>query len=81
MRACQEITLLIEKSKFVRLPINVRMELFLHKKICDACNRYARDSKSIDKLLSKRRQEISQYDFSNIEKDNLKKLLVRLNKS
>ncbi len=51
MLSCKKATELMEKKGFVRLSNVERIQLFMHTRMCDACGRYAKQSKLIDKVL------------------------------
>lgn len=80
MKPCQQITLEIEKSRFVRLSVKDRLELRMHLAICPACRKYFRDSKHLDDWLGKKfshATENSSVAFTSEEKEKLKALLKR----
>ena len=51
MLPCKKVTELIEKRSFVRLSNKEKIQLHLHKSMCDACTAYQKRSKKIDELL------------------------------
>lgn len=51
MLSCRRATELIEKKSMVRLSATEKLQLRLHKSICDACTNYEKQSKKIDTLL------------------------------
>ncbi|PWL30558.1 MAG: hypothetical protein DCO96_06165 [Fluviicola sp. XM-24bin1] len=76
MKDCQEITELIERSKVERITLGDRLAIGMHKSICRDCRQYFRDSDSLDELMqSKRFRHLSEYTFSDDEKEKLKILL------
>lgn len=76
MKDCQEITELIERSKVERITLGDRLAIGMHKSICRGCRQYFRDSDSLDELMqSKRFRHLSEYTFSDDEKEKLKILL------
>jgi hypothetical protein len=74
MKYCQEITELMERSAFERIPLSMRMAVAVHLFHCKPCKRFAQDSKAMDELLAKRFKVITNYTFSASEKEKLKKL-------
>ena len=52
MLSCRKATLLIEKQSVARLSLKERVQLRLHKSMCDACTAYEKQSRKIDQLLS-----------------------------
>jgi hypothetical protein len=71
MKTCQEITEMVEKANFSKLSIADKLAISLHGKICKECRKYFKDSKSLDKLLSKRFKHKGNYAFSKEEKKEL----------
>ncbi len=53
MLSCKNATELIEKRSFVMLFSKEKLQLHLHKTMCDACTAYQKQSKKIDELLEK----------------------------
>ncbi len=51
MLSCKKATELIEKRSLVRLSFREKVQLRLHKSMCDACTAYEKQSKKIDELL------------------------------
>ena len=53
MLSCKKATELIEKKLLINLPFKEKMQLKMHKSFCNACTAYEKQSKLMDKLLSK----------------------------
>jgi hypothetical protein len=53
MISCRKATELIDKKIFSKLSVKERIQLFMHKAICDACTLYDKQSVFIDKALKK----------------------------
>jgi len=51
--SCLKATELIEKRIYSKLSFGEKMQLELHKMMCDACSNYEKDSLLIDKALQK----------------------------
>ena len=51
MLSCKKATELIEKRSLVRLTFKEKVQLHMHKSMCDACTTYEKQSKKIDELL------------------------------
>lgn len=51
MLPCKKATELIEKRSFIGLSAKEKIQLHLHKTMCDACTAYQKQSKKIDELL------------------------------
>jgi hypothetical protein len=62
MLSCKKATELIEKRALVRLSSKEKIQLHLHKTMCDACTAYQKQSKKIDELLER---YIHTSDFNN----------------
>jgi hypothetical protein len=75
--SCQKATELIEKKSVFPLNRLDGFRLFIHKKICKACNQYAIQSKLIDNFLAqKSASSLKKVNQSppNLKEDILKKL-------
>ncbi len=53
MLPCKKATELIEKRSLVGLSLKEKIQLHLHKTMCDACAAYQKQSKKIDELLER----------------------------
>ncbi len=62
MLPCKKVTELIEKRSLVGLSFKEKIQLHLHKTMCDACTAYQKQSKKIDELLER---YIHTSDFNN----------------
>ncbi len=49
--SCKTATMLIEKKETQPLSLSDNMKLFLHKRVCKACNAYEKQSAAIDHVL------------------------------
>jgi hypothetical protein len=54
MVSCIQATGLVEKKASLGLTFAEQLKLILHSAICDACRRYAKQSKQLDAILTKR---------------------------
>jgi len=68
MKTCQEITLDIERGKYVKLSIKDKLAVKMHLLICKPCQNFSKDSKIIDDLLKKKFSDLSKFEFSEEEK-------------
>lgn len=50
--SCLKATELIEKKLIFQLTMLERLQLFMHKAMCDACTRYEKQSSFIDKIIA-----------------------------
>ena len=55
--SCLKATELIEKKLSFRLSGKEKLQLILHKAMCDACTRYEKQSRFIDQAISKLQPE------------------------
>lgn len=53
MLSCKKATELIEKKLLTKLSFREKVQLKVHKSLCDACTAYEKQSKLMDELLSK----------------------------
>lgn len=51
--SCLKATELIEKKFHIKLSFKERLQLFLHKMMCDACSMYEKQSAVIEKGMKK----------------------------
>lgn len=51
MLSCKKATELIEKKSVLPLSLKEKIQLYMHKSMCDACTSYEKQSKKIDELL------------------------------
>ena len=51
MLSCKKATELIEKKYVLALSLKEKVQLYMHKSMCDACTAYEKQSKKIDELL------------------------------
>lgn len=52
MLSCKKATELMEKRNVVPLSFKERLQLNMHKKMCDICSMYEKQSKFIDNALT-----------------------------
>lgn len=67
--SCLKATELIEKKLHFRLSVKERMQLKMHKMMCDACTSYEKQSKFLEK-------GISFHQTDGFSEDELKKLKI-----
>lgn len=60
MKSCEDITLLIEKSKVEKLSIKERLQIKLHTRVCKLCHNYKVDSKFLDTMISKLKPKVAE---------------------
>lgn len=51
MLSCKKATELIEKRSIISLSLIEKIQLNLHKSICDACTTYEKQSQKLDDIL------------------------------
>jgi len=74
---CLKATELIEKRIYSKLSFKKRVQLKVHKAMCDACSNYEKDSLLIDKALTKQNSippVIKGIDLKSFEQTLVKKL-------
>lgn len=59
MLSCKKATELIEKKTVVRLSFKEKVQLRMHKSMCDACTAYEKQSRKINELLHKHFHSVS----------------------
>jgi hypothetical protein len=76
--SCLKATGLIEKKLHFRLSLSEKIQLKMHKMMCDACTLYEKQSITLDKALNKshKREEIIA-DLEDFKKD----IISRMGKS
>ncbi len=72
---CNKATELIEKKSLVGLSFKEKIQLHLHKTMCDACTAYQNQSKKIDELL-KRYIHTSETNNSGYQNQELKEKII-----
>jgi len=69
--SCKKATELIEKKLHFKLSIIEKMQLKMHKMMCNACTNYEKQSELIQKGIAKSNEK----DFSREEIEQLKKMI------
>jgi len=75
--SCLKATALIEKKIYSKLSFGEKVQLEMHKMMCDACSNYEKDSILIDKALQKQNAKppvITGIDLKAFEKSLVEKL-------
>jgi hypothetical protein len=77
MLSCQKATGLIEKKLNFALGKRERLQLFLHKSMCQACSNYEKQSLLLDKSLKQQARFIGEVRSKELRlSDNFKKKLL-----
>ena len=71
--SCLKATELIEKKLHFKLSATEKLQLRMHKSMCDACTRYEKQSIFLDKGLS----SLKGGERDEKELDHLKKIIIR----
>ena len=76
--SCKRATELIEKKLLTKLSLREKVQLTMHKSLCDACTAYEKQGKLIDDLLSKHIHKEEDGIKSNaiVENEDLKKKIL-----
>ncbi len=79
---CEKITYYIEKGHLTKLNLSERLQVKLHKMICNCCKNYAPDSKVINDVIGLLKEDNAEAaaELSNGDKDQLRKALEALRK-
>ncbi len=74
--SCLKATELIEKKIYSHLSFGERIQLKVHKAMCDACSNYEKDSLLIDKAIKKQllAKDIKGIDLESFEQNLVSKL-------
>lgn len=72
--SCLKATELIEKKIYSRLSFKEKLQLKVHKAMCDACSNYEKDSLIIDKAIQKK---ISASDMQGVDLKVFEENLVK----
>ncbi len=74
--SCLKATELIEKKIYSHLSFGERIQLKVHKAMCDACANYEKDSLLIDKAIKKQllAKDIKGIDLESFEQNLVSKL-------
>lgn len=75
---CDKITYYIEKGYLTDLKISEKIQVRLHKMICDCCKNYEPDSEFVNLVLNMIKEEDNSSNLSDQEKDDLKQALENL---
>lgn len=77
MLSCKKATGLIDKRLVISLSFREKIQLRLHKSICDACTTYDKQSKKIDELLHRYIHDSSGKHPTPIQNEELKERIVK----
>ncbi len=76
MLSCCKATELIEKKSLVGLTWKEGVQLRIHKSMCVACAAYEKQSRLLDKILSRHIHEHKEETISVIENSDLKERIM-----
>lgn len=76
MLSCRKATGLIEKRSLVGLSWKEKVQLRLHKSMCDACTAYEKQSRLLDKFLHKHLHAPEGSNIPLIENNDLKERIA-----
>ncbi len=74
--SCRRATELIEKRALVRLTFKEKVQLGMHKSMCDACTEYEKQSRKIDELLHKHIHDASIDNSAILNNEPLKQKII-----
>ena len=69
--SCKKATELIEKKLHFKLSVIEKMQLKMHKMMCNACTHYEKQSELIEKGIARSKEK----DYSQEEVEQLKKMI------
>ncbi|MBI5858386.1 MAG: hypothetical protein HZB42_12150 [Sphingobacteriales bacterium] len=76
MLSCKKATELIEKRTLVKLSFKEKVQLRMHKSMCDACTAYEMQSGKIDELLHKHIHNVSVDNAATLNNEALKETII-----
>lgn len=75
---CEKITYYIEKGHLTDLNISERVQVKLHKLICNCCKNYTPDSEMMNEILKMLGEEDDSPNLTDQEKQKIKDALLGL---
>lgn len=76
MLSCKKATELIEKNLVTKLSLREKVQLKMHKSLCDACTAYEKQSKKMDELFHKHLNSDSDQISNAVQNENLKEKII-----
>ena len=76
MLSCRKATEMIEKKLLTKLSFKEKVQLKMHKSICDACTAYEKQSKNMDELFYKHFKNIDTTLPETTTNEDLKKKII-----
>jgi uncharacterized protein CbrC (UPF0167 family) len=76
MLSCKKATELIEKKLLVKLSFKEKIQLEMHKSICNACTAYEKQSKKMDELFHNHFQNIDATQPEATINEGIKKRII-----
>lgn len=77
MLSCLKATELIDKKLLMPISFKEKIQLNLHKSICDACTAYEKQSKKIDEILQKNLHVNHADQVETIKNESLKEKILK----
>lgn len=74
--SCKKATELIDKKSIVPLSLRERIQLRLHKSICDACTAYEKQSLTIDHMLHSHVHHAAEENSAILTNQSLKEQII-----
>lgn len=78
---CEKITYYIEKGFLTDLKLSEKLQIKLHKMICNCCKNYAPDANVVNQILALLKEEDTTESLSDTDKKSLKDALQKLSDS
>ena len=76
MLSCKKATALIEMRSITRLSFKEKVQLSLHKSMCDACTAYEKQSKKIYELLHRHIHDTDIENTVALNNESLKEKII-----
>lgn len=76
MLSCRKATEMIEKKLLIKLSFKQKVQLKIHKRLCDACTAYEKQSKNLDELFYKHFKNIDTTPPETTINEDLKKKII-----
>lgn len=80
VNSCKKTVELIDKRQFVKLNIIEKIQLLVHKSMCETCTAYEQRSKFLDKAVNNLLNPKQPYDKVTLSEEKKSKILEELKK-
>jgi ABC-type hemin transport system ATPase subunit len=80
INSCKKTAELIEKRAISKLSVTEKVQLQLHKSMCETCTSYEQRSKFLDDAVSKLFSQKTPHDKAHLSEDKKSKILEEIKK-